>query len=232
MIKNFFLKLFFNNKIITLIRIIFIIALAIWVYEQNWITVFVTLIALFLTYFYVFFEKYNIFLPKEFEVIIMIFIFISLFLWELHNYYAKLVWLDSLLHAFSGLALGFIGFLILYIFYKSWELRAPIWTIALFAFCFSLALWALWEIFEFLMDEFLGANMQKSRWLEQIDGIFDTRLWVKDTMIDLILDATWALIASISWYFYLKWGEKMWFFGKLVKKFEEANEKLFEKFKL
>lgn len=227
--KKFFYTLFFNNKIITLIRFVFLIALAIGIYEQNWIAVFITLIALFLTYFYVLFEKYNIFLPKEFEIIIMIFIFIALFLWELHNYYAKIVWLDALLHAFAGLAFWFIWFLILYIFYKSGELKAPIWTIALFAFCFSLALGALWEIFEFLMDEFFGANMQKSRWLEEIAWYFETRLWVRDTMFDLILDTLGALVASISWYLYLKSWEKISFFGTLVKKFEEVNTNLFKK---
>lgn len=229
MLKKIISALFISDKFIFTIRLIFILAFFAWLYEQNWMAMFVIVLAFLLTYFYVFFEKYNIFIPKEFQIIIIFFIFASLFLWEVHNYYEKYYWWDSLLHTFSWLALWFVWFLILYIFHKWWSLKAPAWIIAMFAFCFALALWALWEIFEFLMDEKFWLNMQRARWLEEIYWVFDTRLWVRDTMIDLMLDSIWALVASIAWYIYLKKWETIYLFELMLKKFEESNKLLFKR---
>ncbi len=72
-------------------------------------------------------------------------------------------------------------------------------------------------------------NMQKARGLCE-PGIeyCNTRLGVIDTMIDLILDAIGALIASVSGYLYLK-NKKIPVFSKLVNEFESLNKKLFKK---
>ena len=228
MIKNIIKKIFLSDNFTNFIRIILVLAIFVWIYEQNWMAIFVTILTLILTYFDLIFVRYNIVIPKEFQVLVIFFIVGSLFLWEVHNFYERYYWWDSLLHTFSWLALGFIGFIILYVFYKSWKFDAPAWIIAMFAFCFAMALWVLWEIFEFLVDEFLWWNMQRARNLELVYDVFDTRLWVKDTMYDLMLDAFWALIASISWYIYLKKWESFKWFNKMVEKFEIANKKLFK----
>lgn len=221
--------LFVENKFTVIIRAIFLFAALLWLYEQNWMAVFVSILAFLLTYFHLFFARYDIKIPKEFQIIIAVFVFASLFLWEIQSYYEKYSWWDDLLHLLSWIGLGFVGFLILYFFYKSWKFLAPAWIIAMFAFCFALALWALWEIFEFWMDELFGLDMQKSRNLEEVYWEFDTRLGVRDTMIDLMLDAVGALIASWLWYIYLKKWESFKWFDKMVEKFEQANEKFFKR---
>lgn len=228
MIINFLKKIFLSDKFTVFIRVILVLAILVWIYEQNWMAIFVTVLTLILTYFDVIFNRYNIVVPRELQILVIFFIVASLFLWEVHNFYEKYYWWDSLLHTFSWLALWFIWFIILYVFYKSWKFNAPAWIIAMFAFCFAMALWALWEIFEFLVDEFLWWNMQRARDLELVYWVFDTRLWVKDTMYDLMLDALWALVASISWYIYLKKWESVKWFDKMVEKFEKSNEKLFK----
>ena len=154
------------------------------------------------------------------------FIYASVFLGEVKGYYTRFWWWDSVLHAFSGLGLGFVGFLILYVLYKTGKFKANPKLIVLFSFCFALALGALWEIFEFGMDSFFGLDMQRSRNLETIYGYCDTRLGVLDTMWDLILDALGALIASIAGYFYIIKGEVP-IIDNLVKKFEKKNPDLF-----
>ncbi len=228
-IFEIFNRMFFSDNFTMLMRTILVIAAIIWIYEQNWITVFVTLLALLLTYFYIIFAKYKVVIPKEFQVIIIFFIFISLFLWEVHNFYEKIFWWDTLLHTFAWIAMWFIGFLIMYMLYKAWKLIAPKIIIAIFAFSFAMMLWAVWEIFEFTVDEYTNANMQKAKNLEIAYWYFDTRLWVRDTMFDLMIDALWAFIASVTWYIYLKKWEKFKFLHNIIEKFEEHNKILFKK---
>jgi hypothetical protein len=128
-------------------------------------------------------------LPLEFEVLLNVFIFASIFLGEVGGFYTRFWWWDAVLHTSSGLALGFIGFLILYSLYRADRLDARPALIAVFSFCFALALGVLWEVFEFAADSIVGSDMQKS-------GLVDT-MW------DLIVDAVGALIAAISGYAYM-----------------------------
>ncbi len=217
-------KIFITN----FIKITLLLAIPLAVYEQNWMALFVTLLTLLLVFLPGIFEKkYNINLIDEFEVIIIIFIYAGLFLGEARGYYTRFWWWDSLLHAFSGIALGFAGFLILYILYKTGRLKTSLKFIALLSFCFAVALGALWEIFEFLVDSFFGANMQKARGLGTV-YYCDTRLGVMDTMWDLILNSLGALFASVTGYFYLKKGE-MPILKRIVEKFETKNPALFNK---
>src|SRR5690606_28694535 len=81
--------------------------------------------------------------------------------------------------------------------------------VALFAFTFSLSLGALWEIFEFGMDQIFGLNMQKS-------GLVDT-MW------DLIVDTLGAATISIMGYFHLKTVHVDSFLERWIEKFLRGN---------
>ena len=54
-------------------------------------------------------------IPAEFQLTIIIFVFASLFLGEIHDYYNKIWWWDIVLHTSSGFLLGIVGFLLVYI---------------------------------------------------------------------------------------------------------------------
>lgn len=194
------------------IRVTLLIAIAGALINQRWTILFASSLILFLTFLPNFIErKYRIFLPIEFELIIIIFIYASLFLGEMHGYYTKFWWWDIALHTSSGLALGFAGFIILYTLYYKDKIKAnPAW-IVVFSFCFGVAIGAVWEIFEFAMDQLLGINMQKS-------GLIDT-------MRDLIVDSVGALLVSLIGYFYIK-GKKTPLFNRLLDKFRNENPKL------
>lgn len=193
------------------------------IYEANWAILFVVLLTLGLTYIHLIFKRYNIIIPQIFQFVIIFFIYASLFLWDINEFYYIFPWWDIVLHSFAGLALGFIGFLIPYIFYKTREFKAPPLMIVIFGFCFAVTLGTLWEITEFMMDSMFTLDMQKARNLGIMDGTFDSRLWVKDTMNDLILDSLGALIASVFGYLYLIWGEKGKVYKKLIELFEKSN---------
>ena len=225
---NYIKIIFLSDKFTSLIRITLIIAIIEWILKLSFLNVFICFTSLLLTYSHIEIEKrYKIKIPKLFQVLIILFVFCSLFLWEIHSYYQRFYWWDTMLHWFSWLALWFIWFLIMYIFYKSWKFQAPVILIAIFSFSFWLWLWTVWEIFEYLIDQFFWLDMQKAKSLEIIYWVFDTRLWLKDTMQDLIIDWLWSFIASTSWYLYLKNGEKIKWFNNLVKSFEKENKNLF-----
>lgn len=198
------------------IQISLVMALVLEAYNQRWGLFFVTVLALFLTYVPYFFErKYKIFIPAEFQLLIVLFIYASVFLGEVHGFYMRFWWWDSMLHFLAGIALGVVGFAMMYIFYKSGRIVAPPIFIAFIAFCFSMTGAVVWEIYEFGMDQFLGTNMQR------------TETGVVDTMIDLILNTMGAIIASVAGYLYIKKGDNI-LLNRLIKKFAEKNPHLFE----
>ncbi|MFH0808183.1 MAG: hypothetical protein V1888_01035 [archaeon] len=183
-------------------------------FENRWTVLFVTSLVFLLTFLPSLFEKqYRIDIPVEFEILVVVFVYASLFLGEVGNFYVRFWWWDILLHGISAVGFGFVGFMILFILYKRGKVQArPMW-IAIFSFCFAVAIGAVWEIFEFGMDSFLGMNMQKS-------GLVDT-MW------DLIVNGAGALLASVVGFLYLK-GEDKVSFAKLMERFVRENPVLFK----
>jgi len=168
-----------------------------------------------------FVEKFSkIVVPAGIQIFLICFTFASLFLGDYNHYYSKYFWWDTVLHASSGLAFAIVGFLALYLIANSSTLRVNPWTIAIFSFCFSLAIGAVWEILEFTLDQMFGLNLQAGS-LGQVNSLFDT-------MKDLIADACGALIASLLGYFYLK-KKRGSFVNPLMVEFKEDNPELFKK---
>jgi len=194
------------------LRLTLLLAIAGATINQSWVVLFVSTLTLFLTFLPAIIERnYKVFLPAEFEFGMIIFIYASLFLGEVHGYYTRFWWWDIILHTSSGIVLGLMGFLVLFTLYEEGKIKAKPITIAVFSFSFALAIGAVWEIFEFGMDNIFGMNMQKS-------GLIDT-MW------DLIVDAIGALLASILGFFYLKGETRL--FMRFINKFVEENPRLY-----
>ena len=155
--------------------------------------------------------RFNVTIPAEFELLAVLLIFGSLFLGEVHGYYERFWWWDLLLHLGSGLLFGILGFLLAYTLNQRQlgELDLQPSFVALFAFAFAVALGALWEIFEFGMDQVFGLNMQKS-------GLVDT-------MSDLIIDTAGAVVMSLLGWWYLRTREVDSFLERWIEKYLEAN---------
>ena len=98
------------------------------------------------------------------------------------------------MHAGSAIGFGLIGVMILIIMFRRGKVKASPIVVSLFAFSFAMMVGAVWEIFEFAMDQVFGMSMQKS-------GLVDT-MW------DLIVDAGGAFLASAAGYVYLKKNKK------------------------
>ena len=105
-------------------------------------------------------------------ILAIVFIFCAEFLGALHGFYDKFWWWDKILHTSSGFLLGMAGFLLIYILNKQEIIQVFMKQgfIALFSFTFAVAFAALWEIYEFTMDQlfdlyatFNQADMQLKR---------------------------------------------------------------------
>ena len=131
-------------------------------------------------------------LPASFQVVLLIFLFGAQFLGEIFDYYERFWWWDLLLHGWSGVLLGLIGFLLVYIMNEASGVGVVMspFFVAFFALCFAVTCGVVWEVFEYLMDVIFKTNMQKSG--------------LHDTMGDLIIDTAGALIISVNGYFTLR----------------------------
>lgn len=206
------------------------IAFTLW--KGYWEVLWVSVMTLILFLLPTFFAKRNkISIPAPFQMVITMFIFLSMYLGEIHGFFRKFTWWDTMLHSTSAVILAYIGFLLIYTLNKDSRAHvrlSPIFM-ALFSFCFAMTIGALWEIFEYGVDAILGVDMQKARNLEQIYGVFDTRLGVLDTMRDLIVDAIGAFIVSLIGYLHLTCkNTKDSTFWRLHRRFIEENPDLFE----
>ncbi len=181
---------------------------------QHWSNVFMIVTALVVTVLpAVFSHRFTIRLPLSFLGAISLFVFGTLFLGEVFDFYERFWWWDMLLHGASAVGLGIIGFLFVFYLFQGDKYAAPPWALAFIGFCFALAIGALWEIFEFGMDELFGLNMQKSG--------------LPDTMTDLIVDGIGAMIGALSGFFWLK-GQQMGPMA-MIEEFVRLNRQGFEK---
>lgn len=168
------------------LAVAFILALV----RGEWISAFLTVSILGLMFIPNLIEARSaIFIPRTFAVAFAFFIYATLFLGELNDFYNHFWWWDIALHSGSGLGFGILGLILLLTLVVREKVSASPFTLAFFAFCFAMALAGIWEILEFAMDGFFSLNMQKS-------GLVDT-------MTDLVIDAAGAVIGAGLGYFYL-----------------------------
>ncbi len=197
------------------------ISLVVAIYEQQWLTAAVVLgIFALMGLPSLLGRRFTMHIPAEFELLALVFVFAALFLGEVRGYYQRFWWWDIALHTTSGLLLGILGFLLIYVLNADdrVDLHLRPRFIALFAFLFAVAVGAIWEIFEFTMDQTLGMNMQKPM-LGDPSG-------KTDTMWDLIVDTVGAACISFLGWWYVHKRERS-FIEAWIRKFIEHNPRFF-----
>ncbi|WP_413874750.1 hypothetical protein [Albidovulum sp.] len=159
-------------------------------------------------------RRLGIRLPVRFFAWIVIFTFATIFLGEAFDFYNRFWWWDVVLHGGSAMAFGLIGFLFVFMLFQGDRYAAPAWAVAFMSFSFAITIGALWEIFEFAMDQIFGLNMQKT-------GLVDT-MW------DLIVDTLGAAVGATAGFFYLR-GRELGGLTAALREFVAANRRLFRK---
>jgi uncharacterized membrane protein YjdF len=194
------------------------------VWSGQWFNAAITSGIILITFAPIFLEKrFRVYIPPEFVLVSITFVFASLFLGEIHGYYTRYWWWDIALHTGSGILLGIVGFLLVHVLNESADIGVHLKPgfVALFAFLFAVGIGALWEIFEFGMDSFLGMNMQKEM-LGDASGL-------TDTMWDLIVDTLGAMVIAVLGYGYIKTAKNESFLERWIRAFIRGNPGLFGK---
>lgn len=159
-------------------------------------------------------SKLKITLPVPFVAAIIMFLFATVFLGEVFDFYGRFWWWDIALHGTSAIGFGLTGFLFALMLFEGDRFAAPYWALTLIAFSIAMTTGALWEVFEFTMDSLFGLNMQKTG--------------LDDTMGDLIVDAIGGAIGSLAGYLYLI-GSGRGMLNRPIRQFIALNRRLYLK---
>lgn len=129
-------------------------------------------------------------------------LFLTSFLGAFKDFYYSVWWWDSAVHVIGGGLCVAFGYEIFTAIQKKQKQLTPIMIIILGAFCFSFLLGTIWEISEFLFDQFTGSDSQHWDISKEVAhySIFkfsDARFPIMDTMIDMICNTVGAIIFAI-----------------------------------
>ena len=174
-------------------------------------------------------------LPPALEISVLCFIFAAEILGEVHAFYVRIPGWDTMLHTINGFLAAAVGFSLVKLLNDNKKITFDLspFYLSLVAFCFSMTIGVLWEFFEFSMDWWFGADMQKDTVIHALHSVtLDptasnkvvtipdiTEVTVNgqdlglggyldigliDTMKDLFVNFIGAVVFSVGGYFYRK----------------------------
>ena len=189
------------------------------------------------------------------EITVVVFIFAAEILGEIACFYVTVPFWDKALHTTSGFIYAAVGYSMADVLNRhkkvSFEL-SPLF-LALVAFCFSMTIGALWDIFEFSVDNLFHKDMQKDTVIQQITSVaLDPTnrnipntisniqdvvvngeslglggyldIGLYDTMGDLIVNLIGAVVFSVIGYFHQKHRKKSVVTQLFVPQVDEKEE--------
>lgn len=165
-------------------------------------------------------ERWQLKIPIYFYAYIVFFLFGTIFLGEAFDFYNRFWWWDIALHGSSAVGFGIVGVVFTLLMFEGDRYAAPPYAVAIIAFAIALSIGALWEIFEFCMDQVFGTNMQKSG--------------LTDTMTDLMVDTVGAALGAATGFAYLKGRARRGLPGVIAeflsrnKRFIQRRKRMFE----
>ena len=231
-----------------LLRAIIFMVMILQLWNRNYENVFLCILSLFLMIVPSFIqEEFKIELPSLLEIIIFLFIFSAEILGEISSFYIYFPMWDTILHTLNGFLCAAIGFSLVEIMNNDKRLKftlSPLFM-SVVAFCFSMTIGSLWELFEFGMDQFFNFDMQKDTVIHAIHSVVldPTKsnipitiapinevlingqnlglggyldIGLIDSMLDLVVNFVGAFIFSIFGFFYSKKKEKKNFIQQFI----------------
>lgn len=176
------------------LRLVVIAVLVLSFFGGRYENVFICFLTLALLLVPAFFQKnFGIQLPSTLEVIIMLFIFAAEILGEIGTYYVKIPIWDTMLHTINGFLCAAIGFSLVDLLNRNNRFKfhlSPIY-LSVVAFCFSMTIGVLWEMFEFSADMLFKTDMQKDFVINSISTVtLDKTMTNTPVIIDNINNVT------------------------------------------
>ena len=98
-------------------------------------------------------ENFGIRLPETLEIIVLLFIFAAEILGEISGFYLRFSFWDTMLHTVNGFLCAAIGFALVDVLNRSARFKfllSPLF-LAVVAFCFSMTVGVIWEVFVFFV---------------------------------------------------------------------------------
>ncbi len=149
--------------------------------------------------------------------IFALFLFASLILGEIYNFYYKFELWDNILHFSSGFLLALLLINVFYYlmskYFKKPDSQIQIIIIIIISLLASLSFAVFWELYEFSIDYIFEKNMQKGLIINQGMALRQIAGYVNssgrfidpalvDTMSDLFSATIGSILAGLSYYFY------------------------------
>lgn len=242
------------------LRLMVLSVLVLSIIDRRFENVFVCALTLILFLVPAFFQKnFGIQLPSTLEIIIMLFIFAAEILGEIGAYYVKVPLWDTMLHTINGFLCAAVGFSLVDLLNRNNRFKfhlSPLY-LSIVAFCFSMTIGVLWEMFEFGADMLLATDMQKDFVVTRIssvaldptlsnkpviiDGVTEVYvnglplglggyldIGIIDTMKDLIVNFIGAVVFSVIGFFYVKSRGKSKFAKKFIPTVAETAPDIYE----
>ena len=176
-------------------------------------------------------KVFKVVIPTSLYIVFTIFCFCAIILGDVKDFFGTYRHWDSMLHFSSGMMLAVFGFILVNTLNhtKKGHVRLSPFFVAATAFCFVMMVQSLWEICEFLCDEWFGLNAQTymvSGSSYSKDGVMLVgHEALRDTMEDFMLDGIGGLIISVIGYINLKKGKPGFVNAELRKVDEEDDAK-------
>ncbi|MBE6139134.1 MAG: DUF2238 domain-containing protein [Firmicutes bacterium] len=148
---------------------------------------------------YIIQKIFKVKISEGINLIYIIFVFMAHFLGVICELYNYIYWFDKFVHFLSGVVTSFVAIYLLIKFKKDKNMFFDI----LYIITLTLAIAALWEVFEYLSSYYFNLDPQKVA----LTG-------VSDTMGDIIVAFLGSILTSISYYFEIKYN-----YNLLIKKF-------------
>jgi hypothetical protein len=187
-----------------LVKIILIFSLFYSVYFHLWQILIADIFLLLLIYFpNILKQNYHVHIPREFELVLLIFVIITFFLGSLRGFVIQL---------FFGIAIGFIGFTIMLILFSNSKFKTNYSLIILFSFSISLAFGLLAEMSKYYLKLYFNYQFLESDY--------------HYSMMNLTLVGLGSIFSSILGFLYMK-GLKLNPMKNMVIKFKKKNPNFF-----
>lgn len=133
-------------------------------------------------------------IPLEFELILFAMVVLQFVIGETLNFYDNVPYFDKFVHFMLPFFLGFFATMFAYTLRVTGALKVGLASTMFVVFMTTLGIGALWEIFEYLADVFLGTYLQGSH----------TATPLVDTMNDLIVDTLGAVFGALLTLFFIR----------------------------
>ncbi|MDO4732743.1 MAG: hypothetical protein Q4B50_04425 [Bacillota bacterium] len=158
-----------------ILRLLVIFSMIMSLLRQDYESVFVCLLVLFLYMLPSMLEKHlNLELPSALEIVILFFIFAAEIMGELQGYFIHFKNWDTILHMTAGFLSAAFGFCLVDLLNRNerFSIQLSPLFLTLVAFCFSMTIGVIWEFIEFGCDRLLGWDMQKDTVLHSISSVY------------------------------------------------------------